>query len=239
MPDYKDTSNLLIQAMSPADRAILVPRFVRVPLLRNEPIITAGEQIEHVCFPEGGIATIVATADSGRQTEVGIFGREGMSGLSVVLGTDIMPLDAATQVEGGTALRIHVDHLKNALTQSSLLRTLLLGFCHSFMMQAAYSAMANAQCDIESRIARWLLMCHDRLDGDAIPLTHEYLARMVNADRTSITHALHILEGEHAISATRGSIVIRERGRLLQLADGTYGKAEAEYNRLVAPFGKG
>lgn len=239
VPDYEDTANLLVRAMSPADRAALVPHFVRVPLVRGEPIITASEKIEHVCFPEGGIATVVATADSGRQTEVGIFGRDGMSGLSVVLGSDCMPLDAATQVEGGTALRIHVDHLKSALAQSEALRTLLLRFCHTFMMQAACSAMANAQCDVGSRIARWLLMCHDRLEGDTIHLTHDYIARMINGERTSVTHALHVLEGEHAVIASRGVLIIRDRTILLQLADGTYGRAEEEYSRLIAPFGKG
>jgi len=238
VPSYNETTNLLVQAMSPADRAALMPHFVRVPLVRGEPIITAGERIEHVCFPERGIATVVATADTGRQTEVGIFGCEGMSGLSVLLGSDMMPVEAATQVGGGTALRIHVDHLTNTIEQSAPLRTLLLRFCHSFMMQAATSAMANAQCNVGSRIARWLLMCHDRMGGDAIPLTHQHLARMVNADRTSITHALHVLEGEHMISATRGSLVIKDRAKLLQLADGTYGRAEAEYTRLIAPFGK-
>lgn len=237
VPELDDTKNLLVQAMSPSDRAILAPHLVRVPICRDEVLVFAGKRAEYINFLEAGIVT-VGTVDAGRRTEAGILGREGMSGFSVVLGSNSMPMDAATQMTDGVVLRIHADHLETAIAQSPTLRTLLVQFCHTFTMQLAFMAVANVRCDLETRIARWLLMCHDRLDGDVIPLTHGLIARMVGAQRTGVTRAVHLLERTGAVRAARGRVVIRDRAQLLQLVSGIYGQPEAEYSRLIAPFGK-
>jgi len=199
--------------------------------------VSAGERVEYVNFLEEGFIT-VGTADAGRRTEVGILGREALSGFSVALGSNSMPLDVTTQTVAGSALRIHVDHLETAIAQSSTLQTLLLQFCLTFSMQVAITAVANIRCDLETRIARWLLMCHDRLEGDVIPLTHELIARMVGAQRTGVTQAVHLLERSGAVRAARGRIVVMDRAKLLELVSGTYGQAESEYSRLIAPFGE-
>ena len=236
--DLTTSSNLLIGSMSPEDRALLAPHFVRVDLDRGEPLITAGRPIEHVWFPEGGIASVVAEAVTGTKTEVGIFGREGMSSIAVMLATDRMPMDTFIQVDGGMALRIHVDHLRAATTTSPSLRNLLLRFCHCFMIQISFSSVANAHHMIEGRLARWLLMCHDRVDGDEIALTHEFMAMMIAAQRTGVTIALHILEGAGMIRAKRGRVTIVDRELLMELAGDSYGASEAEYARLIAPLSK-
>lgn len=237
MSDCINTENLLIRAMNPIDRAALVPHLVRVHLLREEAIATAGRRQDFVDFIEAGFVTL-GTANAGRRTEIGIIGREGMSGLSLVLGSYSMPLDAAAQTTGGTALRIQADHLATALAQSHTLRTLLAQFAQTFMMQAAFTAVANVRCDLGARIARWLIMCHDRLDGDVIPMTHELLAKMVGAQRSSVTDAVFSLEMSGAISATRGRIYIRSRAILLDLVNEAYGQPEEEYGRLITPFAK-
>ena len=96
--------------------------------------------------------------------------------------------------------------------------------------------MTNGHALIEERLARWLLMAHDRLDGDAMALTHEFLALMLGVRRPGVTVGLHFLEGKGLIKSTRGVVTVIDRGSLEELADGSYGVPEAEYDRL---FGTG
>lgn len=237
--DLERSPNLLVRAMGAEERALLAQHFARVELVRDFMLVEANRPIERVFFPEAGIISVVATASGGARSEVGIFGREGLSGVSVLLGADRMPLDVFTQVDGGTALCIGVEALRAATAASRTLHTLLLRFCHCWLIQAAAGVAANAHQQIEGRLARWLLMCHDRIDGDDIPLTHEFMAMMIAAQRTGVTIALHVLEGDGLIRSRRGLVTILDRARLLRLAGASYGAAEAEYSRLIAPFGKG
>lgn len=109
----------------------------------------------------------------------------------------------------------------------------------AFLVQAAQSAATNAHQRLEARLARWLLMTHDRVDGDEIPLTHEFMGMMIAADRSGVTVTLHILEGAGMIRSKRGRVIILDRGKLEELADDSYGLPEAEYRKIIAPFGKG
>jgi len=102
------------------------------------------------------------------------------------------------------------------------------------MIQSAHAALANGRYSLQQRLARWLLMCHDRLDGDELPLTHEFLALMLGVRRSGVTLALQLLEGEHVIKARRGCVHMLDRNRLERVAQGCYGVPEEEYKRLVA-----
>jgi CRP-like cAMP-binding protein len=124
--------------------------------------------------------------------------------------------------------------LSSALETSATLRTLLLRYSQAFSIQVAFTALCNGRYTIEERLSRWLLMCHDRVDGDTIPVTHDFLALMLGVRRAGVTIALQILEGDHILKATRGRIEIRDRAELLQTAGGSYGLPEAEYERLMA-----
>ena len=86
---------------------------------------------------------------------------------------------------------------------------------------------------MDTRLARWLLMCHDRLDGDEIPVTHEFLSMMLGVQRSGATLAVQTLEGNRLIKARRGRITVVNREALLALANGSYGAPEAEYARLI------
>ncbi|AIC31447.1 helix-turn-helix domain-containing protein (plasmid) [Rhizobium etli bv. mimosae str. IE4771] len=99
-------------------------------------------------------------------------------------------------------------------------------------LQLAHSALAAAKYSMHQRLARWLLMCHDRLAGD-VPVTHEFLAAMLGVRRSGITEHLHVLEGIHAIKSTRGNVRILDRRALIEVAGGCYGGPEAEYERLI------
>jgi hypothetical protein len=106
------------------------------------------------------------------------------------------------------------------------------------MVQSAACAVGNAHHQIEARLARWLLMCHDRVEGDEIHLTHEFMAMMIASQRSGVTITLHVLEGIGAIRSKRGRVIVRDRAKLEDLAGDAYGEPEGEYRRLIAPFGR-
>lgn len=232
------STNLLLDAMSASDLALLRPDLTRIKLEDRHALVTAGRPIEHVYFPENGIASVVSTLPDQDPTEVGIFGRDGFSGTAVLLGTDSSPHDTFMQVNGDTAMRIDTDRLRAAVACSPTLQALLLRYIQSFLVQTAHSAISNAHHRMEARLARWLLMCHDRVDGDTILITHEFMAMMIAAQRSGVTITLHFLEGAGMIRSTRGRVVIRDRDKLEEIAGDAYGRPEAEYRRLIGPFGR-
>ena len=113
------------------------------------------------------------------------------------------------------------------------LRLFFLHYVQALLIQTSHTALANAQAQIEERLCRWLLMCHDRVDGDDLPLTHEFLATMLGVRRAGVTTAVHALEGRGLIRAERSSIQVLDREGMEVRADGTYGIPEADYERLV------
>lgn len=224
-------SNQLLSGLTLADRARLAPQLVRVNLALRETIERADTPIEYVYFPESGIISIVAKTEED-QIEAGLVGREGMSGTAVVLGNHRSPNDAFVQM-AGVAYRISAKHLREALDLSKTMRQRMQRFAQVFTVQIAQTAFANGKAQIDVRLARWLLMVHDRHDDDELPLTHEFIAVMLGVRRSSVTEALQQLEGDGLIRASRGVIQIIKRKGLVALAGGIYGTPEREYDRLL------
>jgi CRP-like cAMP-binding protein len=233
--DNNQSGNFLLAALSDDDRALLKPHLERMKLDRDQVLVEPNQPIEHVYFPEGGIASITAKAEN-IVTEVGIFGRDGVSATALLLGTDRSPHETFLQVDGSHACRISADRFMTAVESSSTLRQTMLRYVQTLLIQTAQSAVANARYQIEARLARWLLMCHDRVKGDEIALTHEFMGMMIGAQRSGVTVALHVLEGIGMIRAKRGRVTILDRDKLEELAGDSYGPAEAEYRRLIGPF---
>ena len=157
---------------------------------------------------------------------------EGMTGTAIVMTDDRSPHDCYMQL-AGRGHRIASAAFATALAESPTLRPFLLRFNQSFFVQASYTALMNVRCSLEQRLSRWLLMCDDRVAGDSIAITHEFLSIMLGVRRPGVTVATQILEGKRLIRATRGNIVIRDRERLIALVDGGYSEPEAEYERLI------
>ena len=233
------TSNTLLSALTPDDLELLKPHLTRVPLARELQIVTPNEAVRQVYFPEDGVVSIVSVMPRSGRTEAGIFGREGVSATCLLLGTDRSPHETFVQVPGSTALRIDTDHYLAAISQSESLRMVLLRYVQTMLVQTAQSTATNASHRVEARLARWLLMCHDRVDSDEIALTHEFMGLMISADRSGVTVTLHILEGAGMIRSKRGRVIVRIRELLEDLAGDSYGVPEAEYRRLIGSLGKG
>jgi len=216
---------------------LLAPHLTRVPLQREQRLTEVGKRVDYVYFPEGGVASAVAIDGSSR-TEVGLIGQEGVVGISAILGDDVSQLEIYMQVDGTTALSIPLEELRRAMDAHAPLRLLLNQYASCFLLQVSYGLVASAQHLMEARLARWLLMCHDRIEGDEVPLTHEFMALMISAQRSGVTVTLHTLEGAGMIRSTRGLVTIRDREKLVDLAGDSYGIPEARYREMIGPFGK-
>lgn len=232
------SSNLLIQAMALDDLDLLKPHFERVQISEGQVLAAANQPIEHIYFPEGGIVSLTATTSKYKNIEVGILGQEGMTGIAALLGSNCSPLNIFVRIYDTSALRISFEEFIKLITRCESLHSLLLRYAEVFLVQSAFNTLANAQHKMWMRLARSLLMCHDRVVGDEISVTHETLARMITAQRTGVTVRLHLLEGAGLIRSKRARVVIRKRDKLEDLAGDAYGVPEAEYRRLIGPFGK-
>jgi len=233
------TPNILLRALAIEDYALLEPHLERAHLKTGERLYEAHQHIAQVYFPEGGVGSVVAEQESGDKIEVGLYGREGFSGTSVVLGAGQSPHTSMVQVGDMPTLSISTERLLEACERSPALLRELLRYTQTLTIQAALTAASNAHYALPERLARWLLMCHDRVDGNHIELTHEYISTMLAVRRSGVTVTLHTLEGTGSIRAKRGLITIVDRERLEEIAGDSYGEAEAEYRRLIGPFGKG
>lgn len=225
--------NTLLACLSDEDFAAVAPHLERVPLALDSVIATAGDPIAWVCFPETSVIGFAEVLDDGQRLAVAITGREGMAGWPLLLGNDRWPHEAIVRAEAGTALRIDAGVLRDILTRHDGLRTILLRYVSSLTSQMARTVVSNLIHPIDRRTARWLLLYHDRIDGDEVAMTHEEMGVMLGVRRSSITDALHQLEGIGAIRGHRGRICIRDRSKLEALAGEAYGFAEREYERLV------
>jgi hypothetical protein len=154
-----------------------------------------------------------------------------VTGLAVLLGAGQTPHESFMQA-AGAGWRIAAADLRQAMNASESLRDRLLCYAYTLTVQMGYTALANARYKIDERLARWLLMGHDRAPGDQVILTHEFLAMMLGTRRPGVTTALKQLERAGLIRSERGCITILDRAALEDTANGSYGGAEAEYARL-------
>lgn len=236
-PTQASIRNSLLTALSADDFALLQPQLEHVRLPKGAILTVPDEPIEAVYFPETALGSVVAISPEGHKIEGSMVGWEGVTSLAVVHGTDRTPHQVVAQIEG-EAWRITTQAFRAALAQSPSLMALMLRYAQALYIQTTYTALSNANHGVEERLARWLLMCHDRAEGDELALTHEFLSIMLAVRRPSVTTALHVLEGMGLIRAARGKVLIRDRAGLVDFARDAYGIPEAEYARLVGPMPK-
>ena len=227
-------SNRILGSLARGDRELLEPHLEPVTLKFRQRLELADHKIVSIYFIEAGLASVVTLAASGRRrAEVAVLGREGMTGVAIVLGVDRSPHETVVQIEGhGRCIGASV--LLGLMQKSRSLATCLMRYAHVLAVQAGQMALANAQGHLEERLARWLLMAHDRLDGDELHLTHELLSFMLGVRRSGVTTALHELEKSGLIATTRGCVTILNRRGLEASANGLYGVPEAEFERLFS-----
>ena len=190
------------RGLPPEDFAPLQSLLEPVELELRRVLIEPNQPIEHVYFHEHGY-TSITTDGHGSKIELGLIGREGMVGVPVALGVRTTPLEFFIQL-AGDGLRMTSHDLEEVIDERPSLHRVLLRYAQVMNVQTSGTAFANAEHTVETRLARWLLMCHDRVDGDDIPITHEFMSMMLGVRRAGVTTATHILEGNGLIRREAG-----------------------------------
>jgi CRP-like cAMP-binding protein len=224
--------NRLLGALPSDDLRLLEPHLNAIVLERRRVLEVPGKTIDHVHFPETAIASVVAVAGRDERIEIGLIGCEGMTGTAVLMADKRALHSTYVQVEG-EALRVEAETFRKLLSQSTSLHLNLLRFAHVFMAQIAQTSLANGRAKLEQRLARWILMAHDRTVDDEVEMTHEFLAVMLGVRRASVTVALDGLEKKKLIETRRGTIIMIDRKAIEKIAGHFYGVPEAEYHRLI------
>lgn len=224
--------NRLLASLGKDDQALIAQYLEPRPLRFRQRLEPANRKIRNVYFIEQGLASAMAISASGRrQAEIGMVGFEGVTGLAAVLGAQRTPHETYMLV-AGRGLCITAERLRALMEQSPALTDALYRYAHVFAVQTAHAALANTLGSIEERIARWLLMAHDRLRQNDIRLTHELLALMIGMRRPGVTLGLQRLEDQKLLATGRGVVSILDREGLKKCAKGHYGVPESEFQRL-------
>lgn len=233
----RDCPNLLLRALSEPVAKIFAPIFDRVPVAAGAILADHGEPIRKIYFPEDAVISLSVMVGDGSSYEVGLVGREGMVGASTLTGARRESFRASV-LDDGYVRAIDVESFHRFSQTRPNLRELCLRYAHYFNEQLAYGAVAGLRDQVVSRLARRLLMLHDRVAGDELRLTHSELSTALNVRRATVTDCLHLLEGDHILACTRGNIVVRDRAKLEHAAGEIYGLPEATYRTLIGDFGK-
>jgi CRP-like cAMP-binding protein len=227
-----EVRNRLLKALPAELFTVVANQLEPVDLPLKRVLVEQDIPTKSVVFIETGLGSVVATSPDDEVVEVGHVGFEGMSGIHVVLRTRQTPNKTFMQV-AGSGLALAADVFEDFVKEHPPALDLFLRYVQSCELQLAHSALANARYNMPERLARWLLMCHDRIQQPDLPLTHQFLSLMLGVRRSGVTDQLHIIEGRGIIRATRGNIRILDRPKLEDLAAGCYGVPEREYERLI------
>jgi CRP-like cAMP-binding protein len=202
--------NKILLALPDNEFAGLYPhlKFSSMPYHQSLHESVAG--IEYASFLNRGMVSLVIGTSDGRSVEVGIVGKEGCVGAPLAAGITHSPYRAMVQIPGD-GLVIRADVLQTLLDSLPNLRFMLNRYAHIQGMQVAQLAACNRLHEIDQRLARWMLMCQDRIDSDLLPMTHEFFAQMLGAGRPSVTLAAGILQRSGVIRYTRGKVTILNR----------------------------
>lgn len=227
--------NELLSALPPAELARLRPLLTRVRWINGQGLHEAGECIGQVFFVEQGFVSMVAEADGGgNSAEVGLIGREGMVGLPVLLSPEAVSYNRTVVRMPGGALRMPARALRDHLDALPALRRLLFGALEVSMAQVAQTVACNSQHGLPQRLARWLLMMRDRVDGDELALTQESLATMLGVRRAGVSVALGSLQAAGLVRQRRGRVTVCDRPGLERAACGCHGRVQAFATAVAA-----
>jgi CRP-like cAMP-binding protein len=223
------------------DFEALRPHLERVQLRLGMILHEMGSPIEHCYFSDGGMISLLIRLEDGASIEAGVVGKEGFVGGAALMGfEDAAPHTSMIQMPG-MGLRIAPSVLRDEMLRRPGLLQGVHRFTQALTTQIAHTAACNAHHDLQERLARWLLMAHDRAESDTLPLTQEFLSMMLAVRRPGVTVAARSLQATGAIEYHRGRIVVLERQLLEEAACECYGLVRDHYRRVLGwpPVGLG
>jgi CRP-like cAMP-binding protein len=223
--------NGILASLPKAEIARLAPHLSPLTLEIGTTLLGPDEHITHAYFLESGLASVVVAMADGNTVETGITGNDGVVGIPVLLGTKSMPTRTFIQI-AGAGYRIPAQRLFEAYERPGMLRKQINRYFQAHLAQTAQTAACNRLHDIEERLARWLLICHDRMESDTFYLTHEFLGHMLGTPRTTVTLAAGLLHKAGLVDYSRGKVRICDRRGLEKAACECYQTIRDEFERL-------
>jgi CRP-like cAMP-binding protein len=224
--------NLILGALRDKEYQHLYPSLEPIALAKGKTIYGAGDAALHAYFLVSGMISLLAITEDGHAIEVGMVGNEGMVGLPIVLGFNIMPHLVVTQLPC-RALRIRTDRLKAEFNLGGQFHDLLLRYTDTLITQLSQSASCIMFHTVKERLCRWLLIARDRVQSDTLCLTQEFISQMIGAPRTSVTTIAGSLQKEGLVIYQRGKIVILDPAGLESASCECYGIVKESLNRYI------
>lgn len=209
----ENLQNTILLGLPGKEREYMLSRCERVGLPKHAVVNEAGQTIDAAYFVNSGLVSLLTVMSDGKSVEIALAGKEGFIGLPLIFGFSSGAARAVMQVEGYCYCLSATD-FREALGECPVLEKSLQRFSQSLAMQTAQIAACNRLHEVDRRLARWLLMSDDRLEGEVVPLTQEVLAQMLGTRRASVTVAAGILQKRGLITYRRGEVKIDNRAGL-------------------------
>ena len=232
LSEISTSDNKLLSALSAQCRDRLGPdlEFMHLPL--GQILYHQKQTIKYVYFPRRLAVSMVNLFEDGSSVEVGVVGREGMVGSSLLSGDDVSPHQAIVQIaDGGWRMKAGV--FKNEIASNGEMTSLIRRYSQALFTQVAQTAACNRLHPIVKRLARWMLLMQERVESDTLNLTHDFIATMLGARRAGVTLAAGTLQRQGIISYSRGKVIILDREKLEEAACECHRIVSAEYKRLL------
>lgn len=225
-------SNHILSSLPEAEYQALRPALEFVPTPMHTVLFKRDREIRHVYFPLSGCHSVLAIMQDGAAVEVGTIGNEGMSTVDVLTGSTVATETTVCQI-AGDSLRITADKFKRAIVEHAELRRLVYRFLQAYLSQVSQSVACNRLHRTEERFARWILLSHDRVEGDELRLTQEYLADMLGVHRPSVSLIARRFQQAGLLDYHRGTIRILDRTGLEKTACECYAAVRAQFARVL------
>jgi len=232
VPTSEHRSNWLLAALAPEDFACLKPHLEVLNLSAGQVLTEAGEVLRHAYFPHDAMISLVTLMEDGSVVEMGVFGREGVTGFVGTLTTHKALGRYLVQLTG-TASRMPIEPLQEAFDTRAGIRKLFLRYSEALLAQTFLIVACNAVHSVEARCCRWILSTHDRVGQDDLPLTHEFLAQMLGVQRPSVSIVTRTLQSAGLIRQRRGGIIVTDRAGLEETVCECYGKIRTCFERIL------
>ena len=226
--------NQLLRAFEPDVRHRIHPHLEVVSPKLGDIVCEAGSALQHVYFPEGAVLSLLTVLENGDAIETANIGREGAFGLFAAMYSRQSFNRCIVQLEG-PIVRCGIEVLHAEFKHSGHLRDLFVSYSETLLSQVQQSVACNAMHSVEKRMCRWLLMMHDRAEGQALAYTHEFMSNMLGANRKSVTLAARSMQAAGLISYRRGTMQVRDRAGLEAASCECYRIVKERFNAFFSP----
>jgi CRP-like cAMP-binding protein len=226
--------NQLIGAFGDDIRGRLSAYMKRVDFKLGTTVCEAGGVLKHAYFPEGAVVSLLTVLENGSEIECANIGREGAFGLFSAMYSRVSFNRCTVQLEG-PMLQCQIEPLQDEFHKSAHMQDLFVSYSETLLSQVMQTVACNSLHSVEERLSRWLLMMHDRADGEQLTYTHEFLSRMMGANRTSVTHAAQSLQNLGLISYRRGMMQVQDRLGLEAASCECFAIVKKRFNAFLTP----